>query len=121
MDDGDNVFDYPMSDAFVSETARHPYRIGFRPRQHSAKPSIKELLALPDRDFQIYIRNGCRMPNAKPDLRAEINELRQEQEHQRQQIAALEDLVRKLQNIPGKSPKGSFGAGSKGLNVEPRA
>jgi hypothetical protein len=85
----DDLFDYTMSDAFVSETRPHPYRTGFRSRRYPARPSIKQLLALPDREFNRYLRNGCRMPHDLLDFREELLEIRRQLTDLQRQIRAM--------------------------------
>lgn len=105
--------DYSMSDTFVSETRTRPYRIGFRARRYSARPSIKALLALPDREFDRYLRNGCRMPHALLDFREELFDLRRLLHVLQNQVRALTSLN---SNAASVSP-----VERKGLDVERRA
>lgn len=109
----DDIFDYPMGDTFVSETRHRSYRIGYRSRRYSARPSIKQLLALPDREFDRYLRNGCRMPHALLDFREELFDIRC-------QLHVLQSQVRALTSPNGKAASVSP-VERKGLDVERRA
>lgn len=109
----DDIFDYPMGDTFVSETRRRPYRIGFRFRRYPARPSIKQLLALPDREFDRYLRNGCRMPHNVGDFREELLDLRR-------QLRDLQNEVRAL-IPPNSKPISVSRVERKGLDVSRRA
>lgn len=91
----DDGYDYVMSDTFVSETRPHPYRIGCRTRRYSTRPSIKQLLALPDREFDRYLRNGCRMPQDLLDFREELHHLRRQLNDLQSQVRALTSSNRK--------------------------
>jgi hypothetical protein len=84
-----DIFDYVMAETFVSETRTRPYRLGFRSRRYSARPSIKQLLALPDREFNHYLRNGCRMPHDLLDLREEQIEIRRQLSDLQRQVGAM--------------------------------
>lgn len=105
--------DYSMSDTFVSETRTRPYRIGFRSRRYSVRPSIKQVLALPDREFNRYLRNGCRMPHDLLDFREELLEIRRQ----------LSDLQRQLRAMTAhnSTPTSVRPVESKGLDVDRRS
>lgn len=102
----DDVFDYVMSDTFVSETRTHPYRIGFRSRRYSTRPSIKQLLALPDREFGRYLRNGCRMPHDLLDFRDELLDLRRQLNDLQSQVQALTSSNRETASVSAAERKG---------------
>lgn len=101
-----DVFDYPMSDMFVSETRQRPYQVGFRSRRCSARPSIKELLALPDREFNRYVRNGCRIPHDLLDFREELFDIRRQLRELQSQVLALTSPNRKAASVSPVERKG---------------
>ncbi len=131
-DDTEDVFDYPMSDHFVSQTRRSPYRTGFQPRRFSRKPSIHEALQFSDRVFSQYVRNGCQLPNAEPDVQSELpaqqEEIRDLKIQMQADPGAQQDAIRALQHQVGqlmqrlnvKTPPGNLSE-RKGLDVTPRS
>ena len=113
MSEADDIFDYPMGDTFVSETRPRPYRLGFHPRQHPRRPSLAYINSLPDREFTVYIRNGCCLSKTGPNIQAELDEVRAE-------LQALKTELRALRSGTIKpAPNSSSQRG--GLNVAPRA
>ena len=119
-DELEDVFDYPMSENFVSETRRIPYRRGFRLRRHSPR-TIEDLLALPDRDFDKWVRNLCRLPYGKPEQSPSALNLQHQIDNLQTTIRQLQGQLQTLmQSSAAKVPAGSL-SGRKGLDVEPRA
>jgi hypothetical protein len=108
----EDVFDYVMSDTFISDTRSSPYRTGFRSRHHPQRPSIPYLLSLCDQEFAAYCRNGCRLPSASPNVHAELEALRTELHALRAEILAMRYAGIKA------TPNSSALRG--GLNVPPR-
>ncbi len=104
--------DYVMSETFVSETRPRPYRKGFHSRRYPRRPSLKQLLSLHDGEFDRYLRNGCRMPDACTDILDLVGELRDELVQLRSEVMALQSVVGRTANV--SIPRG-------GLNVPSRA
>ncbi len=112
MDEFEDAFDYPMSDAFVSETRPRPYRTGFRSRRHPRCPSLSHINSLSDREFTDYIRKGCRLRDSSLAVKGELDELRA-------QLRELQAEMRALRHAMTKTaPSGSAKRG--GLDVAPR-
>ncbi|MBX9658574.1 MAG: hypothetical protein K2X00_08395 [Nitrospiraceae bacterium] len=135
-DEQKDVFDYSMSDDFVSETRLVPYRTGFRSRHCGGKLPLGKVNALNDRDFKRYIQNGCRFLDPEQDLRVQLAEQREASCEQSRQIKQLQEAVRRTQiqidqlrsllpkalQAPVSDPS-TAGAGShpvRGLNVAKR-
>ena len=84
MPDADDLYDYSMSDQFVSETRQRPYRTGFRARSWREAHCLEEAMRLDDREFKLWIANRAgraRTPQADSaselhTLRAEVSRLR---------------------------------------------
>ncbi len=57
MSDIDDLFDYSMSDQFISETRQRPYRTGYRARSWREAHCFEEAMRLDDREFQLWIAN----------------------------------------------------------------
>lgn len=108
----EDLFDYVMSDAFVSDTRIRPYRTGFRSRCHPRRPSLPYINALCDREFAAYIRHGCRLPSASPSVEAELAQVRTELRALHAELLALRCAITRT------VPHGSVLQG--GLNVPPR-
>ncbi len=89
----EDVFDYPMSNHFISETCARPYRIGFRAQRDPQRPSLAHINALSDRDFAAYLRNGCRLPRDGQNMQAELDELRVELQEIRVELRAMRSAV----------------------------
>jgi hypothetical protein len=107
-----DVFDYAMSDTFVSETRHLPYRTGFRSRRHPRRPSLAYINSLCDREFTAYLRNDCRLSSTDSDAHVELDEVR----------AELQELKSELQAIRRAMTKPALISSSQrgGLNVSPR-
>lgn len=136
MNNPEDVFDYSMSDDFVSGTRRVPYRTGFQSRHCRGKLPIAMANRLSDRDFKRYIENGCRFPDPEQDLREQLAEQRKsvrvlqlqfQQTHETLRVQALqiEQLRSLLPKVLQASASGSTvsGAGAqsvRGLNVPKR-
>ena len=95
--DLEDMFDYPMSDDFVSETRLVPYRTGFRTRQCRGKLPLEKVNALSDRDFKRYIQNGCRFPDPEQDRRDQLAKLREVIRVQALQLKQLQEADRRIQ------------------------
>ena len=93
----EDIFDYPMSDEFVSQTRPIPYRTGFRARQYRGKLLPKKANQLNDHDFRRYIQNGCRFPDPEQDLRDEIAQAQESAYVQQLQIQKQQEAIRVLQ------------------------
>lgn len=93
--DFEDVFDYSMSDDFVSETRRVPYRTGFRARHCRGNLPLAVANRLSDRDFKRYIENGCRFPDSEQHLRDQLAEQREACRVQALQIKQLQEADRK--------------------------
>ncbi|NOT95736.1 MAG: hypothetical protein HOP00_05460 [Nitrospira sp.] len=132
-----DAYDYSMSDTFVSETRRIPYRTGFRARQYRGRLPIKKVNALNDHDFRRYCQNGCRFPDPEQDLRDQLAEQRElirvQALHIKQNQDALRVQALQLQELrsllplkhPQASARTSSGGGSgshsvRGLDVPRR-
>ena len=92
-----DLYDYSMSDTFVSETRQVPYRTGFRTRQYRGRLPIKKANELNDHDLRRYNQNGCRFPDPEQDLRDEIAQARESAYIVQQQIQAQQEAIRVLQ------------------------
>ncbi len=108
----DDLYDYTMSDLFISETRPRPYRIGFHRCRPPRRPSLASINALGDREFTAYCRNGCQLPTAGLSVQAELDELRSELQALRAEIRALGSARSRT------APTNSAFQG--GLNVPPR-
>lgn len=115
----DDVFDYAMSDAFVSETRPVPYRTGFRSRKLQGDPSTKELLELSERDFDRYVRNCGRLP--KDPLVDALDGLQAENEELRAAIRTLQQQMRQLMQPSSGMRLSVTQSESRGIDVKPRA
>ncbi|MCS6285203.1 MAG: hypothetical protein H8K08_07220 [Nitrospira sp.] len=93
----EDVFDYSMSDDFVSETRRVPYRTGFRSRQCKGKLPLSAANKLSDRDFKRYIQNGCQFPDREQSLRDLLAGQREAGRVQALQIKQLQEADRRMQ------------------------
>ena len=93
----DDIFDYSMSDDFISGTRRVPYRTGRRARQCKGKLPLAEVNRLHDRDFKRYIQKGCRFPDPEQDLRDQLAEQREASCEQSRQTKQLQDAVHRTQ------------------------
>lgn len=109
----EDVFDYVMSDLFVSDTRSRPYRIGYRSRCHPRRPSLAYINALCDREFAAYIRHECRLSSEGPTVEAELAQVRAEMRGLHAELQALRRTITKT------VPPGSVMQG--GLNVPPRS
>lgn len=109
----EDVFDYPMSDAFISDTRPRPYGTRFRSRCHPRRPSLQYINALSDPDFGSYVRRGCALPSESPDLEAELAQVRAELQVLHAELQALRRAI--ARTVPSSS--GMQG----GLNVPPRS
>lgn len=119
-DDLRDPYDYAMSDEFISATRAIPYRTGFRSRRH-APETIKDLLALPDRDFDRWIRSLRRLPDRKreqphPTIETSrrIITLEEEVGQLRKQVFEL------MRSLAARTPAASFAERKGGLNVPSR-
>lgn len=109
----DDMYDYPMSDMFISETHPRPYRTGFRSRRHPRCPSLAYINSLSDREFTDYVRKGCRLRDSSLAVQGELDELRA-------QLRELQAEMRALRHATTKTaPSGSAKRG--GLDVPTRA
>lgn len=113
MSEADDIFDYPMSDTFVSETRPRPYRVGFHSRSHYRGDDYKYINALPEHKFRAYIRNDCRLPGIGSLAKAELQEVRNELQELKAELRALRGVITK------SAPNNPSQRG--GLNVAPRA
>lgn len=107
-----DVFDYVMSDLFVSDTRSRPYRIGFRSRCHPRRPSLAYINALSDLEFAAYIRHGCRLPSTSLPIEAELAQVRAELHALHAEVQALRRAVTR--------PVLHDSVTQGGLNVPPR-
>lgn len=86
MSDIDDLFDYSMSDQFISETRQRPYRTGYRARSWREAHCFEEAMRLDDREFQLWIANRAgrgREPQRGSatkihTIQAEVNRLRRQ-------------------------------------------
>ncbi|MDH5667763.1 MAG: hypothetical protein OEY86_07120 [Nitrospira sp.] len=97
-----DIYDYSMSDQFVSETRQRPYRVGYRRRHHPRRPSLAYINSLPDHEFAKYLSNGCRLPDEfsvytdeLDETRAELHQLRTEFETLKIEVARLRQLLKR--------------------------
>ena len=132
----DDIFDYSMSDDFISETRRVPYRTGFRSRRCKGRLPLSAANKLSDRDFRRYIASGCQFPDPEQDLRDQLAEqqrsvrvlqlqFQRNQEALRAQALQIEQLrsllQKTLQVSAPTSSTGGWGAQSvRGLDVAKR-
>lgn len=134
--DPEDVFDYSMSDDFVSETRRVPYRTGFRARHCRGNLPLAVANRLSDRDFKRYIENGCQFHDPELDLRNTLAEQREAARVQAVQIKQLQeaDRLKQLQierllsllpkalqaAVSGSSTEGAGTHSVRGLDVAKR-
>ncbi len=109
----EDIFDYSMSDSFISDTRSRPYRTGFRSRCHPRRPSLAYINGLCDREFAAYIRHGCRLSSERPTVESELAQVRAELHTIHAELQALRRTITRTE------PPGSVIQG--GLNVPPRS
>ncbi|MBX3325171.1 MAG: hypothetical protein U0223_07525 [Nitrospira sp.] len=89
----EDVYDYTMSDLFVSDTRSRPYQTGFRSHRHLRRPSLAYINALCDLEFAAYIRHGCRLPSTSLPIEAELAQVRAELHALHAELQALRRAV----------------------------
>lgn len=113
MPDVGDLYDYSMSDQFVSETRPRPYRVGFRRRCIQSwrdAHCFEEAMRLDDREFKLWIAN--RAGRDREPQSSSVSDL----SALRTTVRNLQRQVFELSNILKQRPKTT----SRGLDVAAR-